>query len=102
MRVGQTNRHGEKLVGYAVYRAADGCDEEYYGRVTSLRAARRLAANSSPTPKWMYDTHRAARDGVATPSLDENEREGEASDWFGPGGCNCACPIFNRPLFKGV
>lgn len=87
----------KKKIGYAVYRAADGCSEEYYGRVTSLRAARTLAARGNSLPKSEYDTARAAGHccGLSAPHLDEGEMESEeATAWFGRGGWDCAVPIY--------
>lgn len=48
-----------KIAGYNVYRAADGCDEEYFGFASSLRTAR-IMCRGSALPRSEYGTARAA------------------------------------------
>lgn len=48
-----------KIAGYNVYRAAEGCDEEYFGFASTLRSARKMIRGRA-LPQYLYSTARAA------------------------------------------
>lgn len=48
-----------KVCGYNVYRAQDGCAEEYFGFASTLRSARKMIRGSA-LPRSLYATARAA------------------------------------------
>ncbi len=82
-----------KTKTYHVFRAADGCGEQYLGSTTSIREAKRMAAQHArgargDLPESLYGTARAAGHcaGISAPP-----KVGEAVEWFGKGGWYCAC-----------
>lgn len=77
---------------YHVFYSPEG-EEEYLGEATSLRAARRLAAQHgrgkrNSLPAWMYDTARAAGScmGLSAPPPVE-----EPTVWCGRGRNYAVC-----------
>jgi len=80
-----------KIIGYNVYRCADGCAEEFYGFAKSLAAARRLAKGRSLAAS-MYDTARAAGHCGGLEAPDKSSEGGEVAKWFSQ--YNCAVAVF--------
>ena len=82
-----------ELIGYNVYRAADGCDEEYYGFAETLDEAIEMAKTSTRLPAHLYETARAAGScgGKHAP---EKVNEGAVAEWFGEDGFDCAVEVF--------
>lgn len=85
-----------KKVGYNVYHAPDGCGESYLGFVTSLRAARRLAARGRELPAHLYETARAAGHVAGMTAPDKSHEADEPAAWFGRGGWYCAVAVFEE------
>lgn len=95
-RVGQTNKLGQKLLGYNVYLAEEGSDMSFLGRATSLRAARRLAAHGAQgLDASLWDTARVAGH-CAGMSAPEGIEDDEPAEWFGRGGWYCAVRVWDR------
>lgn len=95
--IGYQRADGKKIVCYEVYESASGSAEAYLGRASTLRQARRMAAQGGGLPPSMYDTARAAGHcgGYSAPSLgDDEERDSEPACWFGRGGVYCAVPVW--------
>ena len=85
---------GRKLVGYNVYEAPDGCAETYLGQVTSLRAARSLAARGGGLEESLYGTARAAGHCAGMSAPDKTGEVGEPVAWFGRDGWHCAVAVY--------
>ena len=85
-----------KKKGYNVYQAPDGAAESYLGFVTSLKAARHLAAHGRELPDDLYETARKAGhvDGIFAP--DKSHEEDEPTAWFGRGGYYCAVAVYSE------
>jgi len=80
----------KRKIGYNVYHAPDGDSESYLGFVTSLRAARTLAAHGAELPRSLYDT--AAKATACGPRINQgrqrNLRHGLAgADGTAPSRC---------------
>lgn len=82
------------MTEYNVYRAADGCALEFFGRVRSLRAARHMAAVGGSLPQCLWDTARAAGHcgGIRAP---EGTESPEPAAWFGLRGECCAVKVLD-------
>lgn len=85
-------------IRYAVIEARDGCDEVYIDSCSTLREARRIAAQygrgeRSGTPRSLYDTARAAHSDVPGCSAPPAGDIGEAMEWRGRDGYVAICPI---------
>jgi hypothetical protein len=83
-----------KKIGYNVYHAPEGSCESYLGRVTSLRAARHLAATGRELHESMYGTARAAGHVCGLTAPDKSHEDDEPSAWFGRGSWYCAVAVF--------
>lgn len=88
------------VIGYNVYRAADGCSEEFYGFVETLDEARKLAEAGSSLPESLYATAEAAGHcgGLEAP---DKTNEGEVAEWFGDDGYDCAVQVFIYEELEG-
>lgn len=78
---------------YHIFRAPDGCGNNYLGSSRTLRGARRMAAQHArgeigELAEWLWETARKAGqcDGICAPPP-----VGEPVAWFGRGGWYCAC-----------
>lgn len=85
-------RPRRKIVGYNVYHAPEGSAPSFHGFVTSLWAARHLAATGIALEASLFDTARAAGHcaGLTAPTGDEAE---EPAAWFGR--WDCAVPVYS-------
>jgi hypothetical protein len=81
-----------KVTGYNVYRAADGCSEEFYGFVKTIDEAKALAATGNTLQECMYATATAAGHcgGISAP--DKSNEDAESVEWFGDG-WDCAVAV---------
>jgi len=84
----------KKRIGYNVYHAPDGSDESFLGFVSSLRAARKLAAHGDELPRSLYDTAQAAGHCAGISAPDKSHEAEEPAAWFGRGGWYCAVAVF--------
>ena len=88
-----------RQLGYNVYHAREGQSESFIGFVTSVRAAKKLAAahgHEYELPASLYGTARAAGHvcGVTAPAGHEAD---EPTEWFGRGGYYCAVAVYDSP-----
>ena len=93
-KVGTKNRAGQTCVGWNVYRIADGCALEYYGRANTLSDAKQLSKGRS-LPQSDWDTAKAAGHcgGISAPGGVE---EDEPSHWWGDN--RCAVIVWDRDI----
>ena len=86
-----------KKIGYNVYHAPDGGSESYLGFVTSLKAARHLAAvGGNELPESLYGTAQAAGHVYGMSAPDKSHEDTEPTAWFGKGGYYCAVAVYDR------
>ena len=81
------------IIGYNVYRYADGSSEEFYGFVDTIGEAKELASRGKCLEESMYSTARLAGHcgGISAP--DKENEDSEVTEWFGLG-YDCAIAVF--------
>lgn len=86
------------MAKYNVYRAPDGCAEEFLGEASSLREARRMAAHGARgLEASLYGTARAAGHVNGDQAPDKSREADMPAAWFGRNGWYCAVVIVDRP-----
>lgn len=83
----------KNVIGYNVYRAADGSDEEFYGFVETLEQAKKLAKTGRSLEASMYATAEAAGHCAGLYAPDKSN-EGRVVEWFGDDGLDCAVEVY--------
>lgn len=85
------------MAKYNVYRAPDGCAEEFLGEASSLREARRMAAHGARgLEASLYGTARAAGHVNGDRAPDKAHEADEPAACFGRNGWYYAVEILKR------
>lgn len=85
-----------EIIGYNVYYAPDGCDEEFVGQADTLAEARKMTGRG--LARCDYATADAAGHVAGMTSPDKTNEADEAAAWFGPDGWHCAVPVYAGPV----
>lgn len=83
-----------KIIGYNVYRSADGCAESFYGFAKTIDEAKDMASTGNRMEECMYSTAVAAGHCAGIKSPDKSNEDSEVAEWFGVDGYDCAVAVY--------